>query len=110
MAMVATQLADRSLLTPNDPGSNPAISKFLCCLYLLSTLLKDKKYRKYSWKGWFKGNAHDGHFLATDGNLVTSLLSTYPPMPTIKYLSNYYLVNCVFFAFVWTKTKLHNTF
>ena len=52
--MVVAQLAERSLMIPEDPGSNPVIGNFYLNIYLLLTVCrKDKNKEKEAENGPF---------------------------------------------------------
>ena len=44
--MVVAQLAERSLMIPEDPGSNPVISNFYLNIYLLLTVCRKEENKE----------------------------------------------------------------
>ena len=44
--MVVAQLAERSLMIPEDPGSNPVIGNFYLNIYLLLMFVEKTKIKK----------------------------------------------------------------
>ena len=57
------QLAERSLMIPEDPGSNPVIGNFYLNIYLLLTVCrKDENKEKEAENGPFKKNKTTAKF------------------------------------------------